>query len=158
MKWEGHTPEGVVDEKSIASTVDLLPTFCKLAGIDLPEGYESDGQDVSQILSGGTVEREQALLWDWTATQAGHTFNKSPGLALRSGKWKFLMNPDGSRKELYDFKADPQCMEVDNLADQYPEEVARFSEILLNFKASIPQGNPTEVSGSNYYPMPENQR
>jgi len=158
VKWEGHTPEGVVDDESIASTVDLLPTFCKLAGIDLPEGYEPDGQDVSQILSGGTVKRKNPLLWDWTAAQAGHTSNKSPGLALRSGKWKFLMNPDGSRKELYDFKADPQCMEVDNLADQYPEEVARFSEILIKFKASIPQGNPTEVSGSNYYPMPEGHK
>jgi N-acetylgalactosamine-6-sulfatase len=157
VKWEGHCPEGVVDDESIVGTVDLLPTFCSLAGIDLPEGYKSDGQDVSQVLSGKTVEREQPLLWDWTATQAGHTSNKSPGLALRSGKWKFLMNPDGSRKELYDFKADPQCMEVDNLADLYPEEVARFSEILLKFKASIPQGNPTEVSGSNYYPMPKNK-
>lgn len=153
-KWEGHTPEGLVDDRSIAGTVDLLPTFCSLAGIDLPEGYESDGQDISPVLKGKSIERERPLLWDWTATQAGHTFNKSPGLALRSGKWKFLMNPDGSRKELYDFEADPQCMEVDNLADQNPKLVKEFSKVLLEFKASIPQGNPTEVSGSNTYPMP----
>ena len=154
VKWEGHSPEGVVDDKSIVGAVDLLPTFCSLAGIDLPEGYQPDGQDVSRILSGKIVERDRPLLWDWTGTQAGHTFNKSPGLALRSGKWKFLMNPDGSRKELYDFEADPQCMELDNLADQYPEEVARFSRILLEFKASIPQGVCNESSGSNFYPMP----
>jgi len=157
VKWEGHTPLGIVDDQSIAGTVDLLPTFCSLAGIDLPKGYEPDGQDISKILSGKPIERNAPLLWDWTATQAGHTFNKSPGLALRSGKWKFLMNPDGSRKELYNFEADPQCMEVDNLADQYPEEVARFSEILLKFKASIPQGGLFEVSGSNFYPMPKNK-
>lgn len=157
VKWEGHTPEGFIDDESIVGTVDLLPTFCKLAGIDLPEGYQSDGQDVSPILSGTPVKRDAPLLWDWTATQQGHTFNKSPGLALRLGKWKFLMNPDGSRKELYDFDADPQCMELDNLVDQYPDEVEQFSKILLDFKASIPQGNPTEVSGSNYYPMPENE-
>ena len=154
VKWEGHSPEGVVDDKSIVGAVDLLPTFCSLAGIDLPEGYQPDGQDVSRILLGKIVERDRPLLWDWTGTQAGHTFNKSPGLALRSGKWKFLMNPDGSRKELYDFEADPQCMELDNLADQYPEEVARFSRILLEFKASIPQGVSNESSGSNFYPMP----
>jgi N-acetylgalactosamine-6-sulfatase len=157
IKWKGHTPAGMVDDKSIAGTVDLLPTFCSLAGIDLPEGYQPDGQDVSPILSGNPVERDHPLLWDWTATQAGQTFNKSPGLALRSGKWKFLMNPDGSRKELYDFEADPQCMEVDNLADQYPEEVARFSTILHEFKASIPQGVPNEASGSNCYTMPGNK-
>lgn len=154
VKWEGHTPAGLVDDQSIAATVDLLPTLCSLAGIKLPEGYQSDGQDISPILEGKSIVRDQPLLWDWTAAQAGHTFNKSPGLALRSGKWKFLMNPDGSRKELYDFEADPQCMEVDNLAGQNPELVEKFSKVLLEFKASIPQGNPTESSGSNYYPMP----
>ena len=65
------------------------------------------------------------------------------------------MNPDGSRKELYDFEADPQCMEVDNVADQYPKKVKRFSKMLLEFKASIPQGVPMSISGSNYYPMPK---
>ena len=46
LKWKGHTPDGVVDSKSIVSAVDLLPTFCSLAGIELPDGYQSDGQDV----------------------------------------------------------------------------------------------------------------
>ena len=154
VKWKGHTPEGVVDNKSIVGAVDLLPTFCSLAGIDLPDGYQPDGQDVSPMLSGEPVERESPLFWDWTATQFGRVYHKSPGLALRSGKWKFLMNPDGSRKELYDFEADPQCMELDNVAVQYPDLVERFSKMLLEFKASIPQGVPTEVSGTNYYPMP----
>ena len=31
-------------------------------------------------------------------------------------------------------------MELDNVADRYPEEVERFSKILREFKASIPQG------------------
>lgn len=156
-KWKGHTPAGLVDDQSLAGTVDLLPTFCSLAGIALPEGYQSDGQDITPIFKGKNIKRDAPLLWDWTATQAGHTFNKSPGLALRSGKWKFLMNPDGSRKELYDFETDPQCMELDNVADQNPKLVKEFSKVLLEFKASIPQGNPTDVSGSNFYPMPGNQ-
>jgi hypothetical protein len=64
------------------------------------------------------------------------------------------MNPDRTRKELYDFEADPQCMELDNLADKYPEEVDRFTRILLEFKASIPRGVYIESSGLNYYPVP----
>ena len=154
VKWEGHTPAGTVDTRSIVSAVDLLPTFCSLAGIELPDGYQSDGQDMSQVFSGTSVQRDRSLLWDWTATQSGYTANKSPGLALRSGKWKFLMNADGSRQELYDFEADPQCMELDNVADRNPDEVERFSQILREFKASIPQGAPTSASGSNVYPMP----
>jgi N-acetylgalactosamine-6-sulfatase len=157
VKWEGHTPAGTVDTKSIVSAVDLLPTFCSLAGIELPDGYHSDGQDMSQVFSGKSVQRDRPLLWDWTATQSGYTSNKSPGLGLRSGKWKFLMNPDGSRQELYDFEADPQCMELDNLADRYPDEVKRFSKIVREFKASIPQGVPQEDAGSNAYPMPSSK-
>ena len=155
VKWKGHTPAGRVDDKSIVSAVDLLPSFCSLARIELPDGYHSDGQDMSRVFAGKPGERDRPLLWDWTATQYGHTFNKSPGLALRSGKWKFLMNPDGTRKELYDFEADPQCMEIDNVADQHPNEVRRFTKILREFKASIPQGVPNNVSGSNHYPMPK---
>jgi len=157
VRWKGHTPAASVDDTSIVSAVDLLPTFCSLAGIELPEGYRSDGQDMSRVFSGRPVERDRPLLWDWTATQSGYTFNKSPGLALRSGKWKFLMNPDGSRKELYDFEADPQCMELDNVAERYPDEVERFSKILREFKASIPKGVPSVSSGRNDYPMPRNK-
>ena len=95
------------------------------------------------------------VIWGVTGT---HASNKSPGLALRSGKWKFLMNPDGSRRELYDFEADPQCMELDNVADRYPDEVKRFSKMLLEFKASIPQGVPQHGSGSNVDPMPAGKK
>jgi len=148
VRWKGHTPAGRVDDQSIVGTVDLLPSFCSLAGIGMPDGYQSDGQDVSKVFLGQPMERDRPLLWDWTGVQmgnGGHVSNMSPGLALRSGKWKFLMNPDGTRKELYDFKADPQCMEVDNVADRYPDEVQRFSKILREFKASIPLGTPRDI-------------
>ncbi len=157
LQWKGHTPAGRVDDKSIVAAVDLLPSFCSLAGIELPDDYHSDGQDMSKVFLGESVQRKQPLYWDWIGIQAGHTSNKSPSLAMRSGKWKFLMNPDGSRKELYDFEADPQCMELDNVADRYPEEVKRFSKMLLEFKASIPQGVQQQGGGSNVYPMPLNK-
>ena len=164
VRWKGHTPAGRVDDQSIVGAVDLLPSFCSLAGIGLPDGYQSDGQDVSKVFLGQPMERDRPLLWDWTGVQMGngaHVSNMSPGLALRSGQWKFLMNPDGTRKELYDFKADPQCMELDNVADRYPDEVRRFSKILREFKASIPLGTPREMyrekAGSNAYPMPKRQ-
>lgn len=62
------------------------------------------------------------------------------------------MNPDGSRQELYDFEADPQCMELDNLADRYPDEVKRFSKMLREFKASIPQGVPQQGGDQMFIP------
>ena len=164
VRWKGHTPAGRVDDQSIVGAVDLLPSFCSLAGIELPDGYQSDGQDVSKVFLGQPMKRDRPLLWDWTGIQmqnGAHVSNMSPGLALRSGKWKFLMNPDGTRQELYDFQADPQCMEVDNVADLYPDQVRQFSKILREFKTSIPLGKPREkyrdIPGSNTYPMPKRQ-
>jgi len=157
IRWTGQTPAGQVDDESIVSAVDLLPSFLKLADIEMPSDYQSDGQDTSDIFFGKPVRRDKPLLWDWTGFQmgpGGHVSNMSPGLALRSGKWKFLMNPDGTRKELYDFEVDPQSMEVDNVANQHPDLVRRFSKTLLDFKASIPQAIPSDRAGSNAYPMP----
>ncbi|RYY15499.1 MAG: hypothetical protein EOO04_28505 [Chitinophagaceae bacterium] len=36
----------------------------------------------------------------------GKTENISPTLAIRSGKWKLLMDPDGSKIQLYDIEKD----------------------------------------------------
>jgi hypothetical protein len=34
--------------------------------------------------------------------------DRSPNLAVRDGKWKLLVNADGTRVELYDLVADPK--------------------------------------------------
>ena len=50
--------------------------------------------------------------------------------------WKFLMNPDGGRKELYNLSTDPS--ETSNVADGHAAEVARLGELLLEWKQSVP--------------------
>src|SRR5581483_9845478 len=35
VRWPGHTPAGGVDDESVLGGVDLLPTFCLLAGAPL---------------------------------------------------------------------------------------------------------------------------
>ena len=159
MRWDGHVPANTVNNQSVVGGVDLMPTFCSMAGVPLPEGYDSDGEDMSPVfVKNRDVEREEPLLWQWTWIQHGHPFNVSPKLALRDGKWKFLMNPDGSRIELYDLSAGPQPMELDNVADQHPELVERYKETLLEFDAELPEGIREERSGNNRYPMPRPSR
>ena len=155
VQWKGHISPGFIDDQSVIGAVDLLPTFCSLAGIDLPDGYRPDGEDVSEIFTGNTHERSSPLLWEWRGDIFGYTFNRSPMLALRWGKWKFLMNPDKSRIELYDFGTDPLNTEMDNVADRNPEIVERFSDTLLEFSNSLPRGGLSESAGRMDYPMPE---
>ena len=154
VQWKGQIKPNTVDDKSIVSGADLLPTFCNLAGIELPDNYNPDGENVTPVFNGQAVERKKPLLWEWTWIQHGHVSNISPQLALRDGKWKFLMNPDESRVELYDFEADPQCMEVNNVAEQYPDVVEKYKKILQGYNASIPEGIDSDKSGDNSYPMP----
>ena len=73
-------------------------------------------------------------------------------LAIRSGPWKLLLNPDLDRVELYDVVTDPT--EVDNLAAVKPLIVSFLSDELLTWRATLPPGPVSENAGSNDYPWP----
>jgi N-acetylgalactosamine-6-sulfatase len=150
--WPGRVPSGRVENKSILSGVDLLPTICKLTGIEIPAGHATDGEDVSDILFGASRERSKPLYWEWRYTISGEPFHRSPMLAIREGDWKLLMNPDGSRIELYDIPHDPA--ELANLADRQPAIVDRLSGQLLAWKKSLPPGPNDPAAGKNIYPWP----
>jgi arylsulfatase A-like enzyme len=73
-------------------------------------------------------------------------------LAIRSGQWKLLLNPDLSRVELYDVVTDPT--EVNNLANVHPEIVSQLSDQALSWQATLPPGPYSDDAGSNEYPWP----
>lgn len=155
VRWPAGTPAGKVDDTSVIAGLDFLPTMCKLTGVDLPEGLNLDGEDMSDALRGNPRERTTPLMWEWRFRVHGHVINQSPMLAIREGKWKLLMNPDRSRVELYDIPSDPS--ELSNLADRYPEVVKRLSERVLAWQATLPEGPVEEVAGSNAYPWPRSE-
>jgi len=150
-RWPGHVPAGRIDDNSVISTVDLLPTFCQLAQVPIPD-LNLDGEDVSEILLGRDRARTRPLMWQWRFRVFGEPLDRSPMLAIRSENWKLLMNPDRSRVELYDIPNDPS--ELKNLSDQQPEIVDRLAEQLLAFSNSLPEGPIAPEAGRNDYPWP----
>ena len=62
-RWPGKIAAGGVDDSSMISAVDLLPTFCRLADVTPPAALELDGTDLSSFLKGGEVSRPKPLLW-----------------------------------------------------------------------------------------------
>ena len=151
--WPGHTPAGQVDDSTVLSGVDLLPTFCRLAGIAVNQDLTLDGQDMSRALLGSPMERTKPLMWEYRFGPWGRHLQKSPALAMRDGDWKLMMNPDRSRVELYNLKETP-C-EVDNLAHENPDRVRRMSRQLLGWHKALPGAATMPTgAGSFAYPWP----
>jgi N-acetylgalactosamine-6-sulfatase len=157
IRWPGGgVAAGKVDDTTILSGIDFLPSICKFAGVKLPKDLNPDGEDMTGALLGKGKKRSKPLMWEWRYEVDGDCINKSPILAIRDGEWKLLMNPDRSRVELYNIPKDP--MEVDNLAGQYPGIVKRLSAKLLKWRASLPPGPVGKSAGSNEYPWPKEQK
>lgn len=140
VRWPAKVPAGRVDDRSLISAVDLLPTFCALAGVKLPEDYIPDGLDQSPTLMGKPyLKREKALYWkrDSSKGSADHW----PDLVMMKDNWKLLYNSRSKRTELYKFPQD--VYEKNDLSDQHPEIVATMRKELLEYDGSLPtQPNP----------------
>jgi N-acetylgalactosamine-6-sulfatase len=152
-RWPAGIKPGQVDDSSVVCGADLLPTVCALAGAAVPKDHALDGEDRSAVLTGKPAERTKPLFWEWRFNVAGPVLNKCPELATRDGKWKLLMNPDGSRVELYDVPADPS--ELTNLADKYPDVAKRMGERVLAWAKTLPDGPRDAEAGKNAYPWPK---
>jgi N-acetylgalactosamine-6-sulfatase len=152
VRWPGEVPAGRVDDESILSGVDWLPTLCDLAGVDLPDGFTPDGESVADVWRGATRERSDPLLWEWRYGITGDLADTSPTLAIRDGDWKLLMNPDRSRVELYDVPNDP--MEMDDRSAVRPDLRDALAEEVLAWWDEIPDGPVHERAGYQDYPWP----
>jgi len=138
-RWPGKIAAGKVDKTSILSAVDLLPTFCELAGAELPADYRADGiSQVNALKGNGEARRSKPLFW-----KMGAASKPSPGrpahwvsFAVVDGPWKLMLNKDGSHQELYDIESDP--LEKTNLHAEKADVVERLHKLLDDWKATLP--------------------
>jgi len=116
VRWPARVPPGMVNTNSVLTAVDLLPSLCSLANVNLPSNYLSDGEDMSAAMLGQNQTRTKSIHW-WFINDAGPpdgNYHHAPPLALRTGKWKVLTDYTKSVVELYDLDADPR--ETNDLA------------------------------------------
>ena len=146
-RWPGKIASANIDRTSMISAVDLLPTFCELAGADLPDNYSPDGvSQVQAILGKATtlheVTREKPLFWKmqsrWPIRE------KQPyhwvSYAVVKDQWKLLTNGDGSYVELYNMADDP--MEAGDLKTRHAETVQQLQRELNDWQQTLPD-HPT---------------
>jgi arylsulfatase A-like enzyme len=139
--WPGHISPGRVEEQTVIAAVDLLPTLCTVAGAARPEGASFDGEDQSGVLLGESRDRSKPLFWEYGRNESSFAYPKeprhrSPNLAVRDGRWKLLISADGTDSQLFDVVTDPR--EEDDLAVANPEEVKRLSQLVIQWRESLP--------------------
>jgi len=135
-RWPGEIPAGKVDDKSLISAVDLLPTFCEIAGATLPDDYQADGVSQVAALKGHAVPlRQKPLFWKMGGNKrrVDHWVN----YAVVHQHWKLVCNENESRVELYDLAAD--LAEKVDLAAKKPQVVAAMLKQLKSWQATLPE-------------------
>lgn len=138
VRWPGKTKAGEVDYESLLSSVDLLPTFCKIAGIDIPADLDPDGVDITDALTGSGFSRPKPLMWEWRFANLSLSSKECPMYAIREGEYVLLKNPDGNRVELYDIYKD--YSQLDNIALKHADIVERLTKQLDEWIKSLPAG------------------
>lgn len=139
-RWPGHIPPAHVDDVSVLHAVDVMPTLAAIAGAKLPADYTSDGEDLSGALLGKPVVRTKPLFWEYGRNETAFKYpvapDRSANVAMRDGRWKLLVNADGTGVELYDVVADPN--ETRDVAPEQSEVTKRMTEAALAWRKSMP--------------------
>ena len=119
----------------IATTMDLLPTFSKLANFSLPNDRIYDGYDISPVMF-GTGKDPRDVVFYYRDVQL---------FAIRKGDYKahFRTQPEYGSEVitvldtplLFNLNIDPS--EKHNVADKHPEIIAEMRKIIEKHQASI---------------------
>ncbi len=129
MWWPGTIPAGE-SSSELMSTMDILPTFAKLAGAKVPQDRVIDGKDLSLVILGEDgAESPHEVFYYYFMSQLQ---------AVRSGKYKLYLELEEkqygwTRKiikaemELFDLDKDPG--EKINIVEQHPDIVKRLLEL-----------------------------
>ena len=141
--WPGKIPAGQVNDRTVLTTIDLLPSLCKIGGAAIPGNIAAllNGEDLSQAFFGAVPMRTQTIYWEYGRNNTSFAYPKptrdrSPNLAIRDAEWKLLVNSDGSGAELYNISVDPK--EEKDLAQSKPDIVQLLSNKVLQWRKAQP--------------------
>ena len=152
-RWPGKIAAGKVDDQSLISAIDLLPTFCEIAGAKFPKGYEPDGISLVSTLKGErSPTREKPLFWKMQARWPPPKDRPHHWVsyAIVHKNWKLLANRDSTHTELYDIASDP--LEKQDLTQWKPKVTQQLLKQIDTWKSTLPKepsGNVFSIERKN---------
>lgn len=131
--WKNQLHNGVVTD--MGSTLDLLPTLCGLAGVELPNDRIYDGDDLTATLLKGTASPREDMIY----------YRGQKIYAARKGAFKvhFITKPSyGGGDEihheiplLYNLEIDPS--EKYNIASENHEIIKEIKQMVEQHKKTV---------------------
>jgi len=131
--WNNHMHQGVISD--MGSTLDLLPTFCSLAGMELPTDRILDGSDLSNTLLSGRKSPRDEMIY----------YRGQQIYAARKGAYKahFITKPAYDPGEeihhkkplLYNLEVDPS--EKYDIAGDHPDVIEEIIKMVEAHKKSV---------------------
>ena len=123
MRWPERIPAGTVCDQ-LCTTMDMLPTFAALAGIDVPNSPPIDGKDIRPLLTDDRATSPHKAFYYYRLEQLQ---------AVRVEDWKLYLayksrTRDGklvtAKPRLYNVRQD--AGETQNVVDLHADVVARL--------------------------------
>ena len=144
--WPDHVEAGKLSP-ALISSVDFLPTFAELAGIELPDEQVFDGISLVDIMEGSDPDPERTVFWHYPVYH-----HDVPASAVRKGKWKLIHNLVNDQIGLYDLENDPG--ESTDMSESEPEISDELYELLdlwrKDCEAEFPEPNPGFIPEARY--------
>ncbi len=148
----GLVPVGVETDE-LTDFSDLFPTFCELAGVDVPAGIEIDGKSIATLVLGKATSgpREWIAAMGYGAAKLDATgvrgVDDYAPRVIRDKRYKVHVY-DGKVRELYDLARDPD--ERKNLLESdLPEHVAALQKL-----RAASETMPSKDARPRYDPLP----
>ena len=139
VRWPGRIPAGE-DNDELMTAMDLLPTFARLAGAEVPADRVIDGKDVWPVLAGEGETPHEAFFY-----HGGNDLK-----AVRSGQWKLHWNK-GKPTQLFNLEKD--IGETTNLLEAEPMVAERLLGLLQDFEKDIADNSRPAAFVENPVPL-----
>lgn len=119
----GIVTPGVIDQ--MGATLDLLPTFAAISGVQAPTDRKMDGYDLSKVLTQKSESpRKEFFYWAFAELHAYRNEQYKVHVKQREAVHYGRPTLELNSPELYDLKAD--ISEKYNVAETFPEVVSQL--------------------------------